>query len=88
MTAYLKAAITEDWPAMERGKHSPLANKALNDVYAAALQYQPVDQKGAVVLSAVLHQLDLITQARRARIVVASEIVPGSSGWCCSAVPW
>ncbi len=77
MTAYLKAAITEDWPAMARGEHSPIANQALNDVYAAALRYQPLDRRGAVVLTAVLHQLDLITEARRDRIVVASGIVPG-----------
>ncbi len=77
MTAYLKAAITEDWPAMARGEHSPVANQALNDVYAAALRYRPVDQRGAVVLTAVLHQLDLITEARRARLVVASGISPG-----------
>jgi hypothetical protein len=77
MTAYLKAAITEDWPAMAHGEPSPVANRALNDVYAAALRYRPVDQRGAVVLTAVLHQLDLITEARRARLVVASGIVPG-----------
>jgi hypothetical protein len=77
MTAYLKAAITEDWPAMARGEQSPIANQALNDVYAAALRYRPVEQRGAVVLTAVLHQLDLITEARRARMVVASGIVPG-----------
>ncbi len=77
MTAYLKTAIAEDWPAMARGEQSPAANQALNDVYAAALRYRPADQRGAVVFTAVLHQLDLITEARRARIVVASGIVPG-----------
>jgi hypothetical protein len=77
MTAYLKVAIDEDWPAMARGKHSPIANQALNDAYAAALHFQPEDRRGAVVLTAVLHQLDQITEARRARLVVASGIVPG-----------
>jgi hypothetical protein len=77
MTAYLKAVITEDWPAMARGEQSPIANRALSDVYAAALRYRPVEQRGAVVLAAVLQQLDLITEARRARILDASGIVPG-----------
>jgi hypothetical protein len=77
MTAYLKAAIAEDWPAMARGEHSSVANQALNDAYAAALHFQPEDRRGAVVLTAVLHQLDQITEARRARLVVASGIVPG-----------
>lgn len=77
MTAYLKAAITEDWPATAGGEPSLIANQALNNVYAATLRYRPADQRGAVVLTAVLHQLDLITDARRARIVVASGTVPG-----------
>ena len=69
MTAYLKSAIAEDWPAMTRGEASLIANQALNNVYAAALRYQPEDRRGAVVLTALLHQLDQITEARRARLV-------------------
>ena len=41
------------------------------------LRFQPVDQHGEVVMAEVLYQLDQLTQARRARIVLASGIVPG-----------
>jgi hypothetical protein len=77
ITTYLREAVTEDWPAMEQGHASSTVTHALDDTYAALLRYEPVDRRGAAVLSEVLHQLDLVTQARRARIVVASGIVPG-----------
>jgi hypothetical protein len=77
ITGYLKAAITEDWPAMERGKESPITTRALDNVYAGLLRYNPTDRRGEVLLAEALHQLDLVTQARRARLVVASGIVPG-----------
>ena len=77
LTGYLDAAVSQDWPAMERGGDSSAATGALDAVYAAALAYNPPDRRGATVLAEILRQLDLITQARRARLVMASGIVPG-----------
>ena len=77
LTEYLGVAIGKDWPAMERGEESPAATEALNGVYAAALNYNPADGRGASALTEILRQLDLMTQARRARLVLASGIVPG-----------
>ncbi len=77
VTNYLKVAIADDWPAMERGKGSPVVTRALNDVYAALLGFKPDDGRGTALLAEILHQLDLVTQARRARVVMASGIVPG-----------
>ena len=77
VTAYLKAVVDSDWPAMERGGESPEAFDALGGVYRAVLRAEPSDARGPVVLAAALAQLDLLTQARRARIAVAQGIVPG-----------
>jgi Protein of unknown function (DUF4239) len=77
LSGYIKAAITEDWPAMERGRGSPAATRALDGVYAALLTFNPGDLRGAALLAEVLHQLDLVTQARRGRLMLASGIVPG-----------
>jgi Protein of unknown function (DUF4239) len=77
MTAYLRAAIAQDWPAMQHGHGSPAATRALSDAYADLLRFQPANLKGAALLTELLHQLDLVTQARRARIVVSAGIVPG-----------
>jgi hypothetical protein len=76
LSIYLNAAISEDWPAMERGGASPAATHALDAIYASALTFKPADQRGAVLLAETLHQLNLLTQARRARLVVAAGIVP------------
>ncbi len=77
LTDYLEAAITRDWPDMERGEESPAATRALNGVYTAALSFNPTDGRGVAALAEILRQLDLMTQARRARLVLASGIVPG-----------
>jgi hypothetical protein len=77
MSAYLEVTIDEDWPAMEHGEESPNAVAALNAVYAALIREQPTDARDAALMSEALRQLDELTQARRARIVLASGIVPG-----------
>jgi len=77
MTAYIDAAIDADWQAMERGDESQEAVAALNAVYAALLRQDMSGEYGAALLADALGQLDTLTQARRARIVVAEGIVPG-----------
>ena len=62
---------------MERGGASQIARDALSELYKAALKFTPGNSRDGVLLAEVLHQLDLLTQARRARLVVASGIVPG-----------
>jgi hypothetical protein len=76
LTAYLQSAITEDWAAMEKGEASPVATRALDSLYAAALAYKPTDQRGVAILSEILRQLSAMTEARRARLVKAAGIVP------------
>jgi hypothetical protein len=76
MTDYLTVAIAKDWPAMERGKASAAATGALNDVYATLLKFRPADANGNVILAELLRQLDLVSQARRSRLVTATGIVP------------
>ena len=76
MTAYLEAAIDGDWVTMQRGKASPLATHALDRMYAIAVTYKPADARGAAILSEILRQLSVVTEARRARLVKAAGIVP------------
>jgi hypothetical protein len=77
MSAYLRSAIGEDWPAMKQGHGSAATTRALSDLYAVLLRYEPQDASGTAVFAEALHQLDLLTQARRARVVMAAGIVPG-----------
>jgi hypothetical protein len=77
LSDYLDAAITKDWPAMQRGKASRAATETLNNVYSAVLKYRPADNSGAILLAELLRQVDAIGEARRARLVTANGIVPG-----------
>jgi len=77
LTAYIHAAIDEDWPAMAQGRSSPVAHRALNRLYADVLAFHPTEQRGVALLAETLHQLDTLTEARRARLAKASGVVPG-----------
>jgi hypothetical protein len=77
MSAYLEAAVRDEWPAMARGEESRAALGALDALYAAVLAHGPADPRGALVQAEALRQLDQLTDARQARVVVASGIVPG-----------
>ena len=76
LTGYLEVVINEEWPAMERGGANSAATRALSGVYVAALAYHANDAGSAALFAEVLHQLDDLTQARRARLVLATGIVP------------
>ena len=77
-TAYLKTVIDNDWPAMDRGaiSESRTSRHALNAIYVAMLAAEPAERAGSPVMSELLHQLDVMTQARRARLVAAEGSVP------------
>ena len=79
VTTYLKAAIYDDWPAMDREipGASPAARKALNAIYATLLSPDVAQNAGNAVESEILYQLDQVTQARRARLIAAEGAVPG-----------
>jgi hypothetical protein len=78
LSKYLVAAITHDWPAMEhrRASEYPLTRLALDAVYATLLAPHPAGPNEPAVLPEILHQLDIVTQARRDRLIAADGIVP------------
>jgi hypothetical protein len=78
LTNYLKVAIAEDWPAMRQSNidGARSATRALNAVYAPLLTFTQIEHGGNAVVSEILHQLDDMTQARRARLIAARGTVP------------
>ena len=60
---------------MGHGSESTSARGALDAVYAAFLP--SVQQQSSALTTEILHQLDVVTQERRARIVAAEGTVPG-----------
>jgi len=77
LTRYLSAVITDEWLAMERSEASPAVTRALDNVYAALLTFTSNDSRGTALLAEALHQLDVVTQARRTRLVLAAGVIPG-----------
>lgn len=73
---YLTVAIAKDWPAMDRETDSPAVTEALKEVYRAVLKFHDVGTSEGLVISAILRQVDSISDARRERLVMADGIVP------------
>jgi hypothetical protein len=77
LTGYLKATITDDWAAMEKGGESEAARKALDAVYETLIPaVQKPNASASPIPAEILHQVDVVTQQRRARIAAADGTVP------------
>jgi hypothetical protein len=76
MDAYLSAAISKDWPAMEQGTLDPGVTSALSNIYVTLLNARTGAGPDTVVTAEILRQLDEISAARRARFVTADGNVP------------
>jgi Protein of unknown function (DUF4239) len=74
---YLTAAISKDWPAMERETDSPEVTDALNGIYWAILKYHAFEANEGIVIAEMLRQVDQISDARRERLVMADGVTPG-----------
>jgi hypothetical protein len=76
VAAYLKSAITDDWPAMDSGVPgaSTATKQALDAVYTMLSVVN--DQGRGSIVSEVFRQLDRMTESRRARLVAAEGAVP------------
>jgi Protein of unknown function (DUF4239) len=73
---YLSAAIKDEWPAMARETESPSTESALDSVYAAAIALNRTGTRGTADMGEVFRQLDDVTAARRARLHLATGLVP------------
>jgi hypothetical protein len=77
LSAYLAATISDDWRAMEHANESASARVALDAVYGSVLVSLSPEVRDSALVAEILHQLDVITQERRARLVAADGTVPG-----------
>jgi hypothetical protein len=77
ITTYLDSVVGEEWPAMERGNENVGTTRTLDSLYSTVLALQPANDREGVVLHEMLTQLNILTEARRARLVATTGIVPG-----------
>lgn len=73
---YLKAAMADDWPAMDSGTvHAGgPAKQALDAIYRMLSVVN--DQRNRAVVAEIFSQLDRMTEARRSRLIAAEGAVP------------
>ena len=81
LIGYVKAVMAEDWPAMARGTLSPHVSEELDTLYAAILAITPATSREAVTMSALLTELDIVTQGRRTRLVLGLGVMPDVLWW-------
>ncbi len=77
LARYVEAAIAADWPAMAQGASSPEVGQLLSELYRSVLAVMPNNAREAAIMAAMLNELDVITDGRRARLELAAGIVPG-----------
>ncbi|MDC9824983.1 DUF4239 domain-containing protein [Devosia sp. ZB163] len=76
VTTYLESVVGDEWPAMEHGRTNAGTTRALDGLYAATLALQPANDHDRVLLTELLTQLNVLTEARRSRLVAAEGSVP------------
>jgi hypothetical protein len=79
MRNYLAATVAVDWPAMDRGIFGSTtlpAREALDGLYTALLKIDSARAVRIPLMSEALHQLDVIAQSRRARLIASEGTVP------------
>jgi hypothetical protein len=74
--AYLRAAIADDWPAMDSGVPGASAStkQALDAIYRMLSVVN--DQGHSSIVAEIFRQLDRMTESRRARLIAAEGAVP------------
>jgi Protein of unknown function (DUF4239) len=77
LSDYLKIAIDQDWPQMAVGTGSHQVTLALDALYAVTLRRIKEKSNDQAINAELLRQLDTITRARRARLQLATGVVPG-----------
>ncbi len=77
LRAYAQAVIDSDWPAMNNGHYSRKVTQELDGIYNAVIAHREHAHGEQAIVPEMLYQLDQVTQARRARLTMASGIIPG-----------
>jgi hypothetical protein len=76
MSAYLNSVLTDEYPAMARGRSSPVTTRVLSDLYDVVVRYRPSDLRDSDLQKDLLSELDELTRARRERLVMSEGTVP------------
>ena len=73
---YRRVVVADEWPAMQRGKTSPLAQSALTALWTECRAVKPTNSREETIYSEAMEQMVAISDSRRARIHSLRDDVP------------
>jgi Protein of unknown function (DUF4239) len=74
---YTRVVVEEEWPMMERGQTSPLANALVRQLRSEILEFEPHTEGEQVLYESGLTQSHDADDARRSRLLEVREGIPG-----------
>ena len=78
---YLHAVVEREWPEQQAGHISDAAAPGLRHFRVTLAAFRPATSGDAIVMQEMLHGLNELYNARRARLEAADGHIPGSVWW-------
>ncbi len=78
---YLHAVVNREWPEQRAGQIPDAAPPALRRIRTTLADFKPATQGDGIVMQEMLHSLNQLYNARRARLDAAAGHVPSSVWW-------
>jgi hypothetical protein len=78
---YLHAVVEREWPEQQAGHISDAASPGLRHFRVTLAAFKPATSGDAIVMQEMLHSLNELYNARRARLEAAAGHIPGSVWW-------
>jgi hypothetical protein len=81
LRGYIRAVVDREWPEQRAGGISAAAAPALRGVRETLASFQPKTSGDAIVMQEMLHSLNELYNARRARLEAAGGHIPDAVWW-------
>jgi hypothetical protein len=81
LRGYMHAVLDKEWPQQQAGRVSDAASPALRDIRVTLAEFKPATSGDTIVMQEMLHSLNELYHARRARLDAAAGHIPGSVWW-------
>jgi hypothetical protein len=78
---YIHAVVDKEWPEQQAGRASDAASPALRDIRVTLAEFKPATSGDTIVMQEMLHSLNEVYNARRARLDAAAGHIPSSVWW-------
>jgi uncharacterized membrane protein YozB (DUF420 family) len=76
LTAYVQAAVNDEWPKMAGGEQSPKTAAALVEVFRNLATIEPSSSRQTVIYTEAFQKLNQVVEHRRARLLASRTTLP------------